>query len=98
MTPSPVFHTIYRTGVLCQKLERLGWDLDVSYTFLPFFRLSLSPSLKRVNLRTLPQRGLLPVKESIFFPRRYLPHVWPMERRPSQGCDILPLFVMRAIG
>lgn len=47
-------------GVLCPKLERLDWRIDVSYTLLPFFHLFLSPHLKHINLFTLPDRGMAP--------------------------------------
>jgi len=39
-------------GVLFPNLERLYWKVDAPYTPLSFFRLFLSPRLKRVNLHT----------------------------------------------
>ena len=39
-------------GVLFPKLEWLRWDVDEVHTLLPFFRLFLSPHLKRVTLCT----------------------------------------------
>jgi len=47
-------------GVLCPKLERLDWEVDVSCAPLPFFRLFLSLRLKRVNFHTrYPHFGVL---------------------------------------
>jgi len=39
-------------GMLCPKLERLDWEIDVSCGLLSFPHLILSPNLKRVDIHT----------------------------------------------